>query len=276
LFARSGLWAFLLAPPWTPGASAQEGPPLGFAAVAEVTFVMTSGNATSTTLGVKNTATYRWPESSVQLAVGAVRAESGVTTRVATGTPDDFTVTKQTVTETSAESYFARTRYDRALSTAAFLFGGAGWDRNTFAGIQNRYAVVAGAGRSWYDREDRRFKADVGMTYTVQEDVESSGATDSFLGARASIDFFRAVTASADLTSVLVIDENLDETSDVRADWTNSLTVAVSESLALKASVQVLFDNQPSLVGVPLGDDRVLVPLEKTDGSLSLALVVNF
>ena len=76
--------------------------------------------------------------------------------------------------------------------------------------------------------------------------------------------------------SLLVVDENLNDTEDLRADWTNSLTVAMSERLALKTSLQVLFDNQPSLTAVPLGDSEVLTPLDKVDSIFTVALVVNF
>jgi putative salt-induced outer membrane protein YdiY len=255
---------------------AQDAPELGLQNVAELTVVMTSGNATSRTFGVANTTTYRWPASSIQFGIGGVRAESGVTTRTATGTPDDFEIVKETDTEKTAENYFARARYDRTLGPA-FLFGGAGWTRNTFAGIQNRYAMVAGVGRAWSDTEESRFKADVGVTYTIQKDVvEVPDADDSFVGARATVDFFCTLTPTTTYGSLLVVDENFDETDDLRADWTNSVAVAISDNLALKASYQMLFDNLPALTGVPLGADEVLVPLEKTDGTVTIAVVVDF
>ncbi|MEX1258586.1 MAG: DUF481 domain-containing protein [Gemmatimonadota bacterium] len=257
--------------------SAQDEPPLGFGNVAEVTYVMTNGNATSSTLGIKNTATHHWTRSSFQLAVGAVRAESGITTRVATGTSEDFTITEETVTEKTAESYFAKARYDRMLGDAAFLFGGAGWDRNTFAGIQNRYAMVAGGGRTWFEDDARRLKTDLGATYTIQEDVvEVPGAEDTFLGARATLDYVRTLTETTSYTSLLVVDENFEDTGDLRADWTNSISVTMSERLALKASYQLLFDNLPAVTSVPLGEGSVQVPLEKVDGALSIAVVVDF
>ena len=129
--------------------SAQDDPPLGWTDVAELTLVLTSGNATSSTLGLKNTAEHRWENALLQVAAGAVRAESGVTVHTATGTVDDFIVTRSTPTEKTAENYFLKARYDREVTDSNYLFAGAGWDRNTFAGIQNRYAMVGGAGRAW-------------------------------------------------------------------------------------------------------------------------------
>lgn len=257
--------------------AAQDEPPLGWTDVAEFTFVLTSGNAASSTLGLKNTLEHRWEQALFHLSAGAVRAESGTTIRTATGTTGDFRVVKRTDTEKTAENYFVQSRLDRGLTESAYLFGGLGWDRNTFAGVKNRYDVVAGAGRAWADTEDRRFKSDLGLTFTVQEDVvEGPGAADSFGGLRATLDFFQSITATTDFSSLLVLDENLSETDDLRTDWTNSVTVAMSDNLALKASFQVLYDNLPAYVDVPLGTDSVLVPLEKSDRTMTLALVVDF
>jgi putative salt-induced outer membrane protein YdiY len=245
--------------------------------VAELTLVLTAGNATSRTLGFKNTFDYGWDRTSFQLSAGGVRAESGTVTRTATGTPGNFTVTKTTETTTTAENYFLRSRLDRKLSEAAFLFGGAGWDRNTFAGVDNRYNLVAGAGRTWFDDDARRFKTDLGVTYTVQDDVvENPDVDNSFMGLRASYDYFRTLTETTSYASTLVADQNLQDTENLRLNWTNALSVAMSARLALKTSYQILFDNRPALVSVPLGDGTVLTPLGKTDSVFSVAIVANF
>ncbi len=257
-------------------AAAQEGDG-SWKNVAELTMVHAAGNATASTFGFKNTFDYRWAASAFQLSAGGVRARAGTVTRTATGTPDDFTVTKSTETTTTAENYFLRSRLDRTVSDALFLFGSVGWERNTFAGVQNRYTLVAGGGRTWFDEETRRFKTDLGLTYTFQDDVvENPDVASSFGGLRASYDYFRRLTETTDYGSVLVADLNLQDTEDVRLNWTNSLTVAISARLALKTSYQILFDNRPALVSVPLGDGTVLTPLGKVDSVFSVAVVANF
>ena len=168
-------------------------------------------------------------------------------------------------------------RYDRALSKATFLYGGADWDRNTFAGIQNRYGFGAGVGRSWWDQESRRFKTDLGVTYTIQDDVTENPDTErSFAGIRASYDYFRKLTETTGFSSALIVDENLNDTDDFRANWTNSIAVAMTDRLALKTGLQLLFDNQPALTAVPLGDGEVLTPLGKLDSVFSVAIVASF
>ena len=274
------LWVLctgLLASVPEPASGQEEERPLGWSDTAEFTFVFTSGNAASSTLGLKNMLEHRWEEALLHLSAGAVRAESGTTVRTATGTAREFRVVRRTDTEKTAENYFVQTRIDRGVTESAYLFAGLGWDRNTFAGVRNRYDVVAGAGRTWADTENRRLKSDLGLTYTRQADVvRGPGSGGSFGGLRATVEFFRTVTSTTDISSLLVLDENLNETEDLRAEWTNSVTVAISENLALKASHQVLYDNLPALVDVPLGSGSVLVPREKADHTLTLALVVDF
>lgn len=274
---RSALALGVLATQVPGSLSAQDERPLGWSDVAELTFVLTAGNASSNTFGFKNTAEHIWEKSSFKLSLGALRAESGKTVRTATGTPDNYTITETTDTKLTAENYFAKARFDRTLGAGAFFFGGVDWDRNTFAGIQNRYGFVTGAGKSWFDQESRRLKTDLGLTYTIQEDVaKAPGADDSFLGLRGSYDYSRKLTGTTDFASVLVVDQNLNTTEDLRADWTNSISVAMSERLALKTGIQLLYDKDPALAAVPLGDGEVFTPLDKVDTIFTVAIVANF
>jgi len=263
------------------GALAQDA---GFAWVnaTELSFVSTAGNASSSTLGLKSSLTGTSGANSFKIELGGIRGETNVTTRTATGTPGDFTVSEATTSQLTAESYFARGRYDRAF-TEAYAFSGGGWERNTFAGIQNRYAGVAGLGRTWVEGEAGRFKTDVGATYTIQKDVDPApGADDAFGGVRLSIDATRRVSSNVDYASMLLVDENLEDRDDLRADWTNSVSVALSGALAFKTSLQLLFDNQPALIAVPLVDAGgiptgadVLAPGDEVDKVLTVALVIR-
>ncbi|MCZ6795392.1 MAG: DUF481 domain-containing protein [Planctomycetota bacterium] len=248
----------------------------------ELSFVSTGGNASSSTFGLKSALTVTGGDNAFKLDVGGIRAGSEFTTRTAMGTPADFQVTEVTRSELTAASYFARGRYDRSLG-GQFAFTGAGWDRNTFAGVENRFALVGGFGTTWVEGASGRFKTDIGATYTIQKDVEPEpGRDDAFGGLRVTIDAIRRISASTDFSSTLIADESLEATGDFRADWVNSLVVAISEGLALKTSLQLLFDNEPALVrvplvdagGVPTGTD-VLTPGEKIDSVLTLTLVIK-
>jgi len=126
-----------------------------------------------------------------KLELGGIRGETNTTTRTATGTAGSFTVNETMTSQLTAESYFARGRYDRNFSSA-YSFSGVGWDRNTFAGVQNRYSMVVGVGRTWADGDTGRLKTDIGGTYTIQKDVDPApGADDAFSGVRITVDATR-------------------------------------------------------------------------------------
>ena len=222
-----------------------------------------SRNSEVQTISLRNTAKRIWESSSLEIVAGGIRAQSTTTSRVAVGSPTDFLVRESSETALTAENYFLRGRYDREVEEKLFWFAGLGWDRNEFAGIDSRIGAF--------------------VTYTDQEDV--SGATSGFAGLRLSYEYWRQLNDATGLTSTLAIDENLDDTEDYRADFVNTLSVAMSKRLALKASLQLLFDNRPALTeillipsipGGSLEGSRVLVELDNLDSILMVSLVANF
>lgn len=252
----------------------------------EFSFVTTSGNASSSTLGLKSILDGKSEVSAFKFELGGIRAESNFTDRsaVANGS-GGFTISEVTRTEQSAENYFARSRFDQNLGENNFFaFGGAGWERNTFAGFNNRFSFVAGIGDAWVDNDQTLFKTDIGGTYTIQKDVDPTpGASDGFGGLRATIELRRALNQTTEFKSTMVADENLSNTDDLRLDWTSSLSVALSEGLAFSTSYRLIFDNDPAQIGVPVLDApngtptgaQTLIPSNGTDGFLTLSLVIK-
>ena len=258
---------------------------LGWSDTAELTAVFTGGNAEASTLGFKNELTRDWESSDLVIGVGALRAESTAFTRTAVGvSPLSFQVTKDSVTALTAESYYARGQYERELSPRTFWYAGTGWERNTFAGIENRYSWGGGVGNTWVDDDASIFKTGYGFTYTVQDDVaETTDGNDTFGGLRLSYDYRRQLTANTEFTSLFVADENLQETEDFRTDLINAVAVSMSSQLALKVSWQLLYDHLPSLVGISLmgvnglqTGDTVFTELDTVDNLLTFALVASF
>jgi len=248
---------------------------------AEFSFVATAGNSDTTTLGFKNQLVRKWSSSDFELNAGGVRSE-GTTNRRAVGTADDFRIDEDS--ELTAENYFFNGRYDHEITDIFFWFFGAGWDRNTFSGIDNRYTGVAGVGNNWVDREELKFRTDYAVTFTRQDDVvENPDVDDSFLGLRVSWHYLHKFGSTTEYLNDLVVDENLDDTDDLRANMINSVSVALSKRLALKVSLQFLYDHQPSLEELPLFDTsgvdtgtRVLAELDELDTVFTSSLVANF
>ena len=249
--------------------------------VAEFSFVATAGNSEASTLGFKNTLARAWEKSSFELKAGAVRGESTRTTRTVVAGP---AISETSTTDLTAENYVFNGRYDRKITERFFWYTGAGWDRNRFAGVDNRYSGVGGVGNIWLDADRVKFRTDYALSYTKQENVvEVAGADDSFLGARLSSKFLHKLGAVTTFGNDLVVDENLDETSDFRADMTNWVTVSMSARLALKVSLQWLYDNEPSFESIadpgdllpPLGP-TASAQLDDLDTIFTASLVANF
>jgi putative salt-induced outer membrane protein YdiY len=267
-----------------PGAvAAQADATDGWSWKSELTSVLSAGNSEALTFGLGAVVENRRARNVLRFEAGAVRTESTRITRRAVGTAANYEIVRDENREKTAEAYFARARYDRSLSEHFFLFGGLDWLRNTFAGIDSRFLMALGAGNTWIEGETARFKTNYAITYTFQSDVvENPFVKSSFPGLRTGWEYWRRATASTEFESVLISDLNLDESDDVRIDFTNSLNVAISSALALKPSLQLLWRNLPALTdvelettgGTPLGES-VQVPLRKLDSFFRLALVVK-
>jgi putative salt-induced outer membrane protein YdiY len=257
---------------------------LGWFYTAEVSLLLTAGNAEANTFGLGAGLRGVWDRSELRFNAGGLRTESSKTTRTAVGTTTDFQVSEESESEVTAQNYYLRGRYDYAFSDKFFAYGGTGWERNTFAGFDNRTSFAGGVGNIWVQKERTRFRTDYAVTYTIQDDIVDTGSgSDTFAGARFSWDYWQQLTSSTNFISVLIVDENLNDTDDLRGDFTNALSVSISDNLAFRTSLQLLWDNQPSLVGVPLEQplgtptgETVFVPLDKLDTVISVALVANF
>jgi len=256
----------------------------GWQDTAEFSYVVTGGNSQTQTLGFKNKLWREWERSGFELKASGVRAESTTITRAAFGTQNNFRVEKEEDTSLTAEAYTLNGRYDRKITETFFWFGQGGWERNRFAGLDNRYTAVAGVGNIWADTDRLKFRTDYSLTYTRQDDlVEDPNVSSTFLGARFSWDYMHKFGENTTYTNEFIVDENLDDTSDVRLDMTNGVAVAMSTHLALKVSLQLVYDNVPSLVEVDLFDTngtptgtKVLAELDELDSIFTSSLVINF
>lgn len=251
---------------------------------AELSLVATDGNSESQTLGFKNIYKRSWDGSSIEITAAGIRSESTDVTRTAFGTPTAFVVNEASDTDTTAENYIVAGRFDRKITDRFFWYVGGGWERNRFSGVNNRYTAVGGLGNIWFEDEDLKFRTDYALTVTDQEDViDNPEASDTFLGVRFSWDYLNRWSKTTVYENVFVIDGNLDETDDIRATMVHAVSVSMSNRLALKVSLKILFDNEPSFENVALFDvpggaslGTVPVQLDEVDTQLAVSLVVNF
>tara|TARA_Y100000588_G_scaffold320059_1_gene350439 strand:+ start:1178 stop:2059 length:882 start_codon:yes stop_codon:yes gene_type:complete len=258
---------------------------LGWSDTAELTAVFTEGNSAARTIGFKNELIYKWNNSTFTTDIGSLRAESTEVIRSAVGdSPKNFQIVKNSVTSLTAKSDYARARYDQAMSPRTFWYTSSGWERNTFAGIQNRYSIGAGLGNTFFETNRTGLRTSYGVSYTIQDDViENPEGQNRFAGIRLSYDYDLTFNSNTTFTSVLLADENLSDVSDFRIDFVNSIAVNLVSQLALKFSWQLLYDFQPSLIAIPLVNFKnipsgsiVNIDLDRMDNLITFALVANF
>jgi putative salt-induced outer membrane protein len=268
----------------TAPALAEDPPKLGWADTAELSYVQTAGNSETSTFGFRDTLLHRWDKALFTFKIGGIRSESTTVTRQAEGAWDDYEVRETKSSAVTAEAYFANAQYDRKISEHFAWNAGGGWDRNTFAGIQNRYLVFAGVGNVWVDKETVKFKTDYSATYTKREDVvvdPDPNRKDKFAGLRFAWDYMQKFGAATTFTNTLTLDDNVQQTSDWRGDALFAVGVAMSKNLALKVSLRFLYANEPAkeqveLVPADPEHPTVLVPLEELDTVFTTSLVVNW
>lgn len=264
----------------------EEQPRIGWFDEAELSLVSTGGNSRSETFSMRNMLTRAWAgRAELEITAGGLRAESTILSRGAVGSSAaDARLVESSASSVTAERYYVEVRYDQPLSQRWYWYAGGGWDRNEPAGIKNRTTLAAGVGNVWFEGERARLRTDYGLTHTDQEDVVvSPGEGGGFAGLRLSSDYWRRLTATTEFVNLLSLDQNLDRSDDLRATMANTLSVRMSDSLALKLSHELRFDNQPSSIAVPVvtpagepvGED-LLVEADDMDTTLSVALVVAF
>lgn len=286
LAAPAGM-AFAQAPPAAP---APEKKLPKWSDNAELGWVATSGNSESNSFSLKNALQREGVHDLFELKLGALKVKTTDIRLYAVGDPTDFERQEEKDSKTTAENYFVTGRYDRKITETFFWFAGAGWDRNQFAGIQNRYAVFAGVGNKWFDTDRRKWRTDYAVTGTKQENVvDDPDFDDTFVGLRLSSTFLQKFGEhdAGTFGNDTIVDENLNETEDWRVNMTNWVALNMTGHLALKVSLQWLYDNLPSLkevdlfpptdpggTGTPIG--TVLVELDELDSIFTTALVIKY
>lgn len=254
----------------------------GLYANADLSYVLTSGNSSSSSLGFKGDVTRRYTRHSIGFAAGGIRVSSSPSdARFAVGTPLDFEV-EIPEAEPTAAAYYARGRYDYKLSARMFYTLGAGWERNRFAGIENRFLVDTGVGYILLSSDRTSFRAAGGLTYTSEDYTVETGRDGSFIGLRLGWDFRQLLFSGTTLSHTLIYDQSLEDSAAYRFDSQLSVHVAMNAKLGLKVNWRVLFNNAPPSTelplftpgGVPTGLS-VLAPFKKTDQGFSVSLVFS-
>jgi len=256
---------------------------------AELGYVLTSGNSDTNTFSFKNKLWRAWGLNRVEFNMGGLRSKATTRRFAVADDPNNLTGSFEVNEENDlvAEAYFVNGRYDRKISDRFFWYAGGGWDRNRFSGIDDRWVVAAGIGNIWFDTETTKWRTDYSATYTDEQDVVDDPSFDGkFWGVRVTSSFLKKIGAATTYTNESIFDENGEESTDWRGNMINGLSVQMSTHLALKVSLQWLYDHAPASRSLDLYDinpdnggvvqSTVTEELDELDSIFTTSLVINY
>ncbi len=260
------------------GQDQQEEPTRNWSNATEFSWVVSTGNSDANTFQIRNVYSYRWTNAEFSWQAGIMRAGSG-DDKVAVGTQDDFEVFKPE-RELDSNRWFTKALYTREVHQHFFWY--ASWDgsRDEPSNINRQVITSSGLGHTWYDREGLVLRMGNGVSYT-NEDLDLEGARN-FAGYRIFYRLRAAVTESSEIESELTLDGSFETGADIRLDALNSIRVAINDTIALKASLRLLYRNLPALEDIDLEDSsglvigKVVIPKAKLDTTFVTSLVINF
>jgi|APFre7841882630_1041343.scaffolds.fasta_scaffold21527_1 putative salt-induced outer membrane protein len=220
-------------------------PPVWFGK-AELSFLSTSGNTDTTSIGGNLEVNYN-PKPWLFTLKGAAlhAATDGVTT---------------------AESFSASLRATRDLTEHVDVFGNAGWLKNTFSGINNIYNFGVGAGYKLLVGPAHFLRGEAGIGYTTEQDIQLGVIAPyrNYASARAGLGYTWQFTKTAAFTNDFNFLVDLSNTANWFMTDKAAITASISKIFALQASWTLLYRNQP----VPGFDN--------TDTATAVGLVAKF
>ena len=211
---------------------------------AELSYVETNGNTEIKTLSAKNLLKYKFTEVLLgEWKVGALYGE--------------------TDGEKVAESYFSDLRLDYLFTKRFYSFAMAGWSRDRFIGIDERYYIGPGVGYKFLIGPKHFFLSEFSLNY-VHEDYTNDTEEDYMMG-RAFAKYEYAFNKKNRFSQSVEFLYDFEDGDNYNAISETALISALSDNLSLKTSYVVRYDNEP-----------VPETLKETDSVLSVTLVVNF
>jgi putative salt-induced outer membrane protein YdiY len=160
--------------------------------------------------------------------------------------------------EKKSEVYYSHLKYDRKIGKKAYLLSFFRYERNRLAGYNYRLALSVGGGATWIDNEKFKFASEMAFGWNNEKNTQrlSIGNVNgssvwentikaSFLSSiiTNNVNFQLSENAQFSLQEVLFL--NLEEIKDFRLNSYLSLTASINSNLALKTSIQVVYENLP-------------------------------
>ncbi len=266
----------------------------GWYSSSDLSFALAKGNSETLNLGLNAQLTRKWLRTSWKTDATFVRTDVHEPTRRAVcNITCDLSLAEVELgpTQTKSEKVLVNSGFERRVTERFFWKIAGNFERDKFAGLDSRSSGAAGVGYMWRNLDSSKtLQADIAATYTDQKEVVPDPTTeDSFAGVRftANAGFRFGDAKRSAYTSQLVVDENAQDTDDLRANWQNAISVEMNRRFSLKLNLGLAYDNQPQLVEFTLfrrnasgnlveTQSKFAARAKKLDTSVSASIVVNF
>jgi putative salt-induced outer membrane protein len=242
-------------------ALAQDTPEPAWKGTLGLSYVATSGNTDTRTLGLDLGFDRRPEPWGLEIRAAVLRAEQDG--------------------DTTAERYGASFKGKRALGDRWEVFAGVGADKDAFAGYDLRALLAGGGTYKALLGPKHLLSFDAGLTWTREDLValqtdagEVDQPTNDYLGGLLGLNYAWQISATSKLSERLVWYPNFDVSSDWRGVSETAVQAAVSSRLALKLGYLVRYDNEPAQEGVDFAGNPVY--FDDTDTTTTVSLVLTF
>ena len=180
----------------------------------EVSVVSANGNTRSTTSSGKNTFTYNWTHTSLELIGSALGARN-----------------QGTVT---AEKYDASEKGTYKLTDRNYTYEKFAWNKDRFAGFRDRYDSSVGLGRQLVKMSRDSLILELGAGYVKEDRLKAEN--QNYTSGRAYSKYEHALSATSSFTQDVEYLHDFDRPSNFRVNTETALTAALSAHFSLKTS----------------------------------------
>lgn len=161
--------------------------------------------------------------------------------------------------QTKSEIYYSHLKYDRKISSGAYLLGLIRAERNKLAGYNSRYAFSAGAGYNLLQKKKIEISTEGAFGWSSENRsekiiLEDIGDVSPITERTFSVSFFSSVVSSklvynfstaAQFVHQEILFLNMEDLNDYRLNSYSSISASISRNFALKTSIQIFYQRKP-------------------------------
>ena len=151
-------------------------------------------------------------------------------------------------------------KYDYFLTEdeKTYVYGNAGADYDSLAGLDMRAVMGAGAGYQFYEEPDFSLAGEFGLVYVI-EDLKTA-TKDDYVAARIAGNLHKTISEDTKFTSSVEVFPSLEDSNDVYGRWDSKLSTSLTEAMFASLQYVMDYDNTPN-TGAERIDNRVVFSL---------------